>query len=846
MKNGRTALHQAVEGGHDACVDLLLSRRGIEVDVKDKKGAQTPLYLAAKAGRERMVRALVENGADVEHMCFGRTVDALIRENIVGLEPDKIPRRRAPLEKSGSAAAAEAAADMLNRAGARGGAEEEEEVSRFRSLVAELDAKVVDGDAGAGYTMLQMAAERELAGFARALLEDGGADPNAATERTAIAPVIFAASRGNAELLGLLLRHKADLASAASRDSGENVLHTLLKHGEAEDAWKYQECLDLLLGDENSLGDLRKIVNKRDILKNTPLHYATQLWSQKVVRQLLEVGANIGMKNHWDDIPISKISPDTMEDFLDEFCIEATGDVNHEKFEVTFNYSFLAPPLEDLPLENRDGVNAVDPENQKLNSSDNIPKMALPETESLWYMGQSKEHRHLLKHPVVTSFLYLKWGRMRKDFNRNMRFYLLFVYILTWYIFEMFGGKSIKPKGSAASAIPFFHACFGIVAILLLLFILRDWFLDVKEKMKAEKIKEVQNTETLSSGRLFCIIIFTNWIEVLFLLFVLFILAGAQHTEVLGLSLLALTCLLIVRELFQVTVSLKRYLLSPENWLEVTVIILILIILFDHGSEELKRHLSAVAIVFSWAELITLVGKHPKLTRYNVYVVMFYKVMGTFFFFLAWYAFFIIAFGLGFYIMLHKDSVNDEEPAEDDYIFFNYPWLALVKTSTMFVGELEFGDIPINLDSSLTPLSYIFFLSFVFLIVVVLMNLLNGLAVSDTGVIQEKAEIYSYISRVDTISYTESILLGDPFNFLSNWPALRWLRELPSCSFCFHLYRNRSVQKLFHKLTGVTGLLLFYNILPDKKLLLRPNEKRKDCSLCHVSPSLLCHLELVQ
>jgi hypothetical protein len=31
-------------------------------------------------------------------------------------------------------------------------------------------------------------------------------------------------------------------------------------------------------------------------------------------------------------------------------------------------------------------------------------------------------------------------------------------------------------------------------------------------------------------------------------------------------------------------------------------------------------------IVLSWAELITLVGKHPKLTRYNIYVVMFYKV----------------------------------------------------------------------------------------------------------------------------------------------------------------------------------------------------------------------------
>jgi hypothetical protein len=39
----------------------------------------------------------------------------------------------------------------------------------------------------------------------------------------------------------------------------------------------------------------------------------------------------------------------------------------------------------------------------------------------------------------------------------------------------------------------------------------------------------------------------------------------------------------------------------------------------------------------------------------------------------------------------------------------------------------------IDLESTLAPLSYLFFLAFLFLIVVVLMNLLNGLAVSDTG-----------------------------------------------------------------------------------------------------------------
>ena len=75
---------------------------------------------------------------------------------------------------------------------------------------------------------------------------------------------------------------------------------------------------------------------------------------------------------------------------------------------------------------------------------DYIDKQALPETECLWYMGQSKAHRHLLKHPVVTSFLWLKWQKIRGYFNRNLRFYLLFVTTLTWYIFASFGGVSTR------------------------------------------------------------------------------------------------------------------------------------------------------------------------------------------------------------------------------------------------------------------------------------------------------------------------------------------------------------------------------------------------------------------
>ena len=99
---------------------------------------------------------------------------------------------------------------------------------------------------------------------------------------------------------------------------------------------------------------------------------------------------------------------------------------------------------------------------------------------------------------------------------------------------------------------------------------------------------------------------------------------------------------------------------------------------------------------------------------------MFYRVLKTFSTFLVWYSLFLFAFGLGFYILLHEDNGGTDR----EYAFFDHLGLCLVKTFSMFVGELEFSDIPFN-----SPFSYIFFLTFVFLIVVVLMNLLNGLAV---------------------------------------------------------------------------------------------------------------------
>merc|ERR1712107_335127 len=133
-----------------------------------------------------------------------------------------------------------------------------------------------------------------------------------------------------------------------------------------------------------------------------------------------------------------------------------------------------------------------------------------------------------------------------------------------------------------------------------------------------------------------------------------------------------------------------------------------------------------------------------------------------------------------------------------------------------------------NTNTYLGMLAYAFFLAFIFLIVVVLMNLLNGLAVSDTNDIKGKAEIYSYISRVETISYMESVLLGDPFDFLSNVPV--YLASLPSGSLLRQMYRNPCCRKVISKL-GAKSFLLFYNYLPNKQVTISPNAVSNCCQI---------------
>ena len=625
----------------------------------------------------------------------------------------------------------------------------------------------MDWDANNGqFTLLQFACDLGRADIAGELV-DRGAQPGL-TAANSRPPLVLAAHRGYHAVIQAVTERLGEpelgaVLLLADREHGQrSLLHEVVRRPgdqlqcEVSQQSSYSECLKLLL--EPPLAThTQRIINFRDFHGETALHYATQQPDQELIKLLLHHGANMGVKNKDGKAAVSRIRPDTLEEFFNS-CLQPDGLITDDDFKLTFDYKFLAPPLLDAEvlLEWEAG------RTKEVEAGVDL-RTARPETEALWYMSESKQHRGLLKHPLVSSFLWMKWQRIRSFYYLGVASYFLFVLLLTSLVILDYGGCSLQPD----------------------------------------------------SGR-----VNTTGLKLVIGIFIIF---------------------LVLLEFVQIGVSFKRYVASPENLMQNSILLIstILILLPDYycscqgevTAEEMrcsetdrvqwenKRHLAALLIVLSWMECLIYVGLHPSL---NTKVFMFYSVVATFFKFLLWYVFLVIAFALSFYIMFHTDHADGE--ANPDYPFFDQIGSCLTKSIAMFVGELEFSDIPFTANA----ISSILFIAFIFLIVVVLMNLLNGLAVSDIGIIRDEAEVLSLKSQVDLISYWESILLNDPYNFLTSWP--KFLAALPSFSCCSALKRLPGCETFLSKITGGTRILLFYECLPLKSATFSPNKRMFSCN----------------
>ena len=828
------------------------------------------------------------------------------------------------------------------------------------------------------FTLMQYAAKKGLADMILALL-NFGVDPNAVAEFNDQSPVLLAAEFGHYHVLQIfkdcsLNRNSkkphqrfhrlltatnlafenngmdmSEISVKSSTDfrvvkkaSEETVLHLVLKRTvltkhildykkkrhmkslknlKGEDRKRlleldknYLRCAHVLL-EEDFMHEM-DIVNWKDSLGNTPIHYATSNnWPQQIVKKLLYVGANITTTNQSNVMPLTRIPRETLKDFMDNDCITVDDfddeidemdmdsdrkegedqdnlDLLHQydpsfltntaELPVQFNYRFLVPEFDHKYMVQGRTPNDV--------SCPLVPEMSV-----LHQIATSKEHYRLVTHPVIKSYVWLKWKIISKLFHRNLRLRCYYVYILTWFIMLQYGGhqwrknecfeESIERKmkndsldfcdNSTESNIqsetdvnhrfcadpefyfnykegyhlPCIHKNPIYVAYVLLSIILG---LGALGAFKDDLMRKLTDREGFfKMNQKMVMLLIACWLD--FWTFVLLGLVLWKSEVILWFVITVILILTLTRELHQLLAMRLKYLKQLEKWFDFLHFGLVLIILFlpnkymldpltfssptnlkklcnagvrniedwNKDNCSIKRVLAAFTIVFAWSRLLITMVKHPYLQRYNVYLQMLRKVCFSFMKFLFWYSFFIISFVLGFYIMMHNDVGNTKaslnpissppKGLEVDDVFkeFNHPIEAAIKTMAMYVGELDLSEMPLGVSKGMkhgnvtVTLIHVFILAFIFFIVMVLGNLLNGLAVSDTSEILRKAETLHQISLINNLTYGESVIMGN----------LRDFKKIAeTCSILGNFLRRTII-------SAISSMLLLHSyieIIPDR------------------------------
>ncbi|XP_069681128.1 transient receptor potential cation channel protein painless-like [Periplaneta americana] len=524
------------------------------------------------------------------------------------------------------------------------------------------------------------------------LLLQHGTDPNTVNPVLLETPLHITAELGNSETLEVLLSD-ARVDVNVLNGSEQTALHVAVKKsGEVDEKERgaFRHCISLLLewSANNHEGTLYSInVNASDWLGNTALHYAAQNGDQDITLCLLNHGAYLGARNHAGMMPVSGIESHTLKNFLDS-CLKMPRDDA-----VLFKYDFLVPPV-DLKSVVHDETDAV---MMKLHTPS-------PEMDPLIHISLSSKLQNLLLHPVLSSFIHLKWQHTRKFYYYDLSFYVVLVSILTFTILQQY----MTPYHERSSLCTKLSTkCFFKIAIHVLL----------------------------------------------------------------GLCILCL----LMKLLFHLSLSPVRYLRTWRSYLQILLTFLAAVILFKGWIAE-DSILDTVTLLLAWTWLLLFTGKHPAM---YLHFHLFKKVCCSFLKYMIWCLLLIIAFTLSFYTLFHNKKTYI--PERSTFVkFFQNPLVSLFTTIVMLLGGYDTKLLPLE---SASVASHFIVILFLFLLSLVFLNILTGLAVSLTLNIQSQVEMVHLIARVDVTSDIERLLLGNPLHihlrmrqlYLNRTPLLKWI-----------------------------------------------------------------------
>ncbi|XP_040153163.1 transient receptor potential cation channel protein painless [Anopheles arabiensis] len=524
-------------------------------------------------------------------------------------------------------------------------------------------------------------------------------------------------NRGNVQMLEWLLKIIPDDAVALINE--DPLLSLLVKQIDVykdKNKCPYFRSMGILLNDP------RLEVDKIDVKKCTAMHYAVKYKIDHAQELLLAKGAYIGGENMFGDLPISEMDSFLLEKHLDSCVTNNDRKPGDEDYEVRISFANFIPPAHK--------PNYAKPEQ--------VPFNGLPyedEMRPIVRMAQSSSTKRLLRHPVISSILLLKWLKLICFFYINLVICTIFFVSFTAYVVFCYGREDAPFK-------------------------LFFYFLS-----------------------------FAGWIY------------------------------LVARELIQLLLNMRMYVRSIENGMEVLLILASGAVLMREFGDETRRVASACVILLSALEFTLLVGTLPVLSI-STHMVMLKTVSKNFLKCLVLYSIILLAFAFSFYTLFRTNGGNGEAGAattdktaagqdgdgdDDQFNQFGEVPLALMKTAVMLTGEFEAANIKFQQSS----LSYFVFALFLFFVSIVLFNLMNGLAVSDTATIKAESEIIGITQKVFLINkYENALKTSKPIRCITE--RMAWL--FPSNS--LQLFSNNQPLKYIAVKPNQSNAIMVSSLVP--------------------------------
>ena len=372
----------------------------------------------------------------------------------------------------------------------------------------------------------------------------------------------YAARYGLSEVTQLLLSHGANPNAIHPRNSKCPLILACIH--------RHHEILDLLL---KPVRETRLNINATDMKGNTALYYAAWNRDLQCVVTLLRHGATLDHRNIYGNLPITCSA---MESLLDQ-CVTSSGHPEDDDYRLEFDYNLLLayrknpkPAFEEsvisikglfddyhnLRTDNQTGEGTLlkntDPEahNTKQIASRRMTEGS--EMEFLHYISISEDYSSLLTHPVIRSFLHIKWSHITKAYYANLFLFILYMILLNTYIL-----MSVKPSETLHNT-------------------------DINSS-------QVQDAQSVSNP---------------------------GYNLTLKILVTIIVSCLAIRELCQCIGSTKYYIKNPENYLDIgTIVTTIVALHYDSSENKLEETLTVVAIILSWLELVLITGRHPFLSR---------------------------------------------------------------------------------------------------------------------------------------------------------------------------------------------------------------------------------------